>query len=230
MADCSEINNITIIGTSVITYDSTPLPCTDVKTCDGLNTILDKFNSVICNVAADVALLTEDITNITEDLMILSEDVIIINNRLNICCPTTTTTTTCNDAELIINGNFNTNLDNWLFSTQVGWTWSSQHGGSAHFTGNDEYDSISQNVLTVGKTYTITLTLYKGITCTDGFIEIFTGTTTSGPIFSGGTTNISLTLTCTDNNKFAIFGNALCVDFESIFIDSVSVKEYCPNN
>lgn len=94
MANCSEINNITIIGTSAITYDSTPLPCTDVKTCDGLNTILDKFNSVICNVAADVALLTEDITNITEDLMILSEDVININNRLNICCPTTTTTTT----------------------------------------------------------------------------------------------------------------------------------------
>lgn len=92
MANCSQINNTTIIGTSAITYSSTPLPCTDVKTCDGLNTILDKFNSVICNVAADVALLTEDITNITEDLMILSEDVIIINNRLNICCPTTTTT------------------------------------------------------------------------------------------------------------------------------------------
>jgi hypothetical protein len=88
MADCPEINNITIIGTSAITYDSTPLPCTDVKTCDGLNTILDKFNTIICSVAVDVALLTEDITNITEDLMIASEDVIIINDRLNVCCPT----------------------------------------------------------------------------------------------------------------------------------------------
>ena len=229
MDNCSQINNTTIIGTSAITYDSTPLPCSDVKTCDGLNTILSKFDSIICSATTSINILTEEITNITEDVMLISEDIIIINDILDVCC-TTTTTTTCNDTELIINGNFDTNLDNWLFSTQVGWTWSSQHGGSAHFTGNDEYDSISQNVLTVGKTYTVTLTLYKGITCTDGFIEIFTGTTTSGPIFSGGITNISLTLTCTDNNKFAIFGNALCADYESIFIDSVSVKEYCPNN
>lgn len=88
MANCSEINNITIIGTSAITYDSTPLPCSDVKTCDGLNTILDKFNTIICSATANVESLTEDITNITEDLMILSEDIILINNQLNICCPT----------------------------------------------------------------------------------------------------------------------------------------------
>lgn len=88
MADCSEINNITTIGTSAITYDSTPLPCSDVKTYDGLNTILDKFNTIICSATADVALLTEDITNITEDLMIASEDVITINDTLNVCCPT----------------------------------------------------------------------------------------------------------------------------------------------
>ena len=88
MANCSEINNTTIIGTSAITYDSTPLPCSDVKTCDGLNTILDKFNTIICNATEDVTLLTENITNITEDLMIASEDIIIINDTLNICCPT----------------------------------------------------------------------------------------------------------------------------------------------
>ena len=171
--------------------------------------------------------------------MIIGEDIENIYNQLNQCCPTTTTTsssstttttTTCNDIELIVNGGFTSNLDGWLFSTQIGWTWSSAFGGSANFTGVDEYDGISQNVLTVGKTYTITLTLHKGITCTDGFIEIFAGTTSSGHIFSGGTTNISINLLCIGNNKFAIFGNALCIDSASIFIDSVSVKEYCPNN
>ena len=31
---CPQINNTTIIGTSAVTYDGTPLPCTDVNTCD----------------------------------------------------------------------------------------------------------------------------------------------------------------------------------------------------
>jgi hypothetical protein len=92
MAECSQINNITIKGTSVVTYDSTPLPCTDVNTCDGLNTILAKFDTIICNVTDSVNTLTEDITNLTEDLIIIIDDVININNQLNICCPTTTTT------------------------------------------------------------------------------------------------------------------------------------------
>lgn len=92
MADCSQINNTTIKGTSAVTYDSTPLPCTDVNTCDGLNTILAKFDTIICNVTDSVNTLTEDITNLTEDLMIIIDDVININNQLNICCPTTTTT------------------------------------------------------------------------------------------------------------------------------------------
>jgi hypothetical protein len=88
MADCSEINNITTIGTSAITYNSTPLPCTGINTCDGLNTIISKFNSIICTITNDVATLTEDITTLTEDLMIISEEVSTINNQLNICCPT----------------------------------------------------------------------------------------------------------------------------------------------
>ena len=94
MANGSNINNTTIIGTSAITYSSTPLPCTNVNTCDGLNTILAKFDAVVCTVQANVATLTEDITNLTEDVMIATEDIININNQLNICCPTTTTTTT----------------------------------------------------------------------------------------------------------------------------------------
>ena len=94
MANCSHINNTTIKGTSAITYDSTPLPCTDVDTCNDLNTILTKFDNVICSVTANVTLLTEEITNLTEDIMIITENIIDINNQLNICCPTTTTTTT----------------------------------------------------------------------------------------------------------------------------------------
>jgi hypothetical protein len=94
MANCPEINNITIIGTSAVIYDSTPLPCTGVNNNDDLNTILSKFDEVICNVTSSVSTLTEEITNITEDVMLIVEDLLIINNQLNICCPTTTTTST----------------------------------------------------------------------------------------------------------------------------------------
>lgn len=90
MANCSNINNTTIKGTSAVSYDSTPLPCTDVNTCDGLNTIIDKFNNVLCTAVANVAALTEDVTNLTEDVMIITEEIIDINNRLDICCPTIT--------------------------------------------------------------------------------------------------------------------------------------------
>ena len=88
MANCSEINNTTITGTSVYTYDSTNLPCSDIKTCDDLNTVINKLNNILCIVTANVLNLTENVTNITEDVMVISEDIIIINNQLNICCPT----------------------------------------------------------------------------------------------------------------------------------------------
>ena len=86
MGNCSQVNNTTILGTSAVTYDGTPLPCTDVNTCDGLNTILAKFDAIICDATNSVDILTEDITNLTEDLMIIIDDVININNQLNICC------------------------------------------------------------------------------------------------------------------------------------------------
>ena len=88
MANYSHINNITIIGTSTVTYNGTQLPCTDVKTCDDLNTILFKFDQIICNITANVNILTEEIINITEDVMLITEEVGNINNKLSICCPT----------------------------------------------------------------------------------------------------------------------------------------------
>jgi hypothetical protein len=87
MANCSQTNNTTIIGTSAVSYDSTPLPCTDVKACDNLNTILTKFDNVICSATNSVNILTEEITNITEDLMMITEEIENINDQIFICCP-----------------------------------------------------------------------------------------------------------------------------------------------
>ena len=87
MADCPQINNTTIIGTSAVSYDSTPLPCTGVNTCDDLNTILAKFDNVICSAIDSVNILSEEIMNITEDIMIITEEIENINNQIFICCP-----------------------------------------------------------------------------------------------------------------------------------------------
>lgn len=94
MSNCSQINNTTLKGTSTVIYDSTSLPCTNVDKCDDLNTILTKFDNVICSVTADVNSLIVEVTNLTEDLIIITGDLVELNNKLNICCPTTTTTTT----------------------------------------------------------------------------------------------------------------------------------------
>lgn len=92
MANCPQINNTTIIGTSAIGYNSAPLPCSGVQPCDGLNDILNAFETIICDVKDSVGELTDNVTNITEEVMLISEQIIDINNQLNICCPTTTTT------------------------------------------------------------------------------------------------------------------------------------------
>jgi hypothetical protein len=91
---CPSINNTTIVGTSGISYDATPLTCTGVSTCDGLNLIFSKFDTIICSVIDDVDEITTNIINLNEQLVIITDDIVNINEQLNICCPTTTTTTT----------------------------------------------------------------------------------------------------------------------------------------
>jgi hypothetical protein len=86
MANCPQINN-TNKASDAIAYVSTNLPCSGVNTCDGLNTVLNKFNTIICSVTESVNTLTEDITNLTEDIMIISEEIENINSQLFECCP-----------------------------------------------------------------------------------------------------------------------------------------------
>ena len=97
MANCSQINNTTIIGTSAVSYDSTPLPCTDVKACDDLNTILTKFDNVICSAINSVNILVEEVLNLTEEVMMITEEIENINDQIFICCPICEFTGTANE-------------------------------------------------------------------------------------------------------------------------------------
>lgn len=107
MANCSQINNTTIIGTSAVTYDGTPLPCTDVKTCDNLNTILAKFDAVICDAIVGVNEITINVTNINNSITNIEEDITNIYNQLAICCPICDFTGTANELDCSFIGNAN---------------------------------------------------------------------------------------------------------------------------
>lgn len=98
MANCPQINN-TNKASDAIAYVSTNLPCSGVNTCDGLNTVLNKFNTIICSATESVNTLTEDITNLTEDIMIISEEIENINSQLFECCPICDFTGTANELQ-----------------------------------------------------------------------------------------------------------------------------------
>jgi len=120
MANCSQTNNTTIIGTSVVSYDSTPLPCTDVKACDDLNTILTKFDNVICSAISSVNILSEEVMNITEDLMIITEEIENINDQIFICCPICDFTVTATELPVCeFTGTANELVDTCSFTGQA---------------------------------------------------------------------------------------------------------------
>lgn len=96
MGNCSQINNTTIQGTSTITYDGTPLPCTDVNTCDNLNTILAKFDAIICDAIIGVNEITINVTDINNSITNIKRNITDIYNQLDICCPICNFTGTAN--------------------------------------------------------------------------------------------------------------------------------------
>jgi uncharacterized protein (TIGR02145 family) len=188
MANCSQINNTTITGTSAFIYDGTQLPCTDIKTCDDLNTVLAKLDAVVCNVTSSINTLTEDITNITEDIMIIGEDIININNQLNICCPICDFTGTASQLPVcIFTGDANqlpdptTTTTSSSSSTSTSTTSSTSTSTS---TSSTTTTSTSSTTTSTSSTTTSTTTAVPGSTTT-------TTTTCQVPVFE--TTNLNVT-------------------------------------
>lgn len=147
-------------------------------------------------------------------------------NCIDQLCPTTTTTTTtCNHPNLVTNGAFDSNLTPWNPGYLNGWQWSPAHGGSAHYIGRDQYDILSQNVLTIGNTYDITFDLWCNNP--DAWINVFAGTSEYNVIGISGYTQIHIILTCTDTT---VFGIQVREDapYDTVFVDNVNVSIHCP--
>jgi len=83
-----------ITASSTIVYDGPVLSCIIAEPCDTLNVILQKIDSIICNLLTQINTLNIQVNNIAAQVLNINSEIITINNTLDQCCTTTTTTTT----------------------------------------------------------------------------------------------------------------------------------------
>lgn len=151
-------------------------------------------------------------------------------------CPTPTPTPTqtltptpavC-EGNLITNGNFDTSLSGWSQSISNNWEWSDYFGGSAHYIGMDEQGTLFQDILTEGATYNVTFTLYNYAPCTEfGYVNVFAGDTTFGPITDTGVTYQNITIICGNGTNFGINAFDACGEGTTgtIYVDNICITE-----
>lgn len=136
--------------------------------------------------------------------------------------------------ELVVNGDFTTDLNGWsLYEPLNGQaSWSPLYSGSVEWLASDVATGVYQNILTVGRTYTVELDLvinYNG-SCDPVSEEItefyiYAGTAVYGPLNFTGVQGFTFDITCTDNDQFII----ACIDpngcTSGMFCSFASVKE-----
>ena len=107
---------------------------------------------------------------------------------------------------LLINGSLNSTVDGWSQTVYHDWIWDSSYGGSALYTGVDELGTMYQNILTLGKTYQISLSIYNiGNLGQYGSVNVYAGTNVHAITATGSFTS-SFTMSCTGSNLFGIQG------------------------
>lgn len=242
MANCSKINNTTIIGTSAISYDGTPLPCTDVNTCDGLNTILKKFDDIICNVKADVDIITEEIINITEDVMVITEDIININNQLGICCPTTTTTSSSTSTSTTSTTTSSTSTTTTTTTappcncvTFYNGSASSQEITYIDCNGVTQYDLINIGATNsycgcCGQAPTPAVIIIDGPPCVLGVCPIGTTTTTSSSTSTSTSTSTTTSTSTSTSSTTTTTTTLACVTYEASLDGGIGTVDWTDCN
>lgn len=139
----------------------------------------------------------------------------------------------CETDNLVVNGNFNTDLSGWD-NYQDGYFWS--NGKMWNSDSADIVPKIRQNILTVGKKYKITFDLFINPTCQNPsiigyppkFVKVFAGTTESNFIIDEGNTRQTIALTCAGNGNFEFQTGFSCssgYDYNGVGIDNVCVIE-----
>ena len=84
--------NLTL--SSTIVYNGPALSCIIAEPCDTLNVVLQKIDSIICNLLSQINILNIQVTNINNQIITINTNIVDINNTLDVCCGSATTTTT----------------------------------------------------------------------------------------------------------------------------------------
>jgi hypothetical protein len=82
-------------------YDAPALSCIIAEPCDTLNVILQKIDSIICNLLTQINSLNVQVYNITTQVLNINSEIVTINNILNEGCPSPATTTSTTTAPTI---------------------------------------------------------------------------------------------------------------------------------
>ena len=133
------------------------------------------------------------------------------------CCPN----------NLVVNGQFTSNLDGWDISLPVNWYWNSSFNGSALYDGADVGSTIYQDILTLGNTYNVTVDFNLGVsTCTT--ISIFAGTNEYTSFLTVGDSSIDISLICVGDTIFKIYVISPCETGDELNIINVCVTDITP--
>lgn len=134
---------------------------------------------------------------------------------------------------LIVNGTFNTDTNGWTISNTDDWIWSSYNGGSMLYNGADAGGVASQDILTVGETYSVEFDIYLENQDYEGKADLVVSLGTNSLVvfpFSAITTtktiHIKTTLVCLGNSTFSFSLSHTNDDgYKNLYIDNVVVKK-----
>ena len=132
----------------------------------------------------------------------------------------------CEQDNLVVNGDFNTDLSGWELEEEGQYTWN--NGKAWNIGGSDEYCFMSQDILEIGKTYKISMNVTLNEECQNRHVRVRAGSNISEHFTT--TQLIDIELECTDSTLFTIetFFECGATLEEAISIDNVCVIESSP--
>ena len=158
------------------------------------------------------------------DYLPKKECIELINNDFYYSCAEQTD---CENNNLVINGDFNTNLTGWYSeyeNIEDTYYW---NDGKAWFRdGSDQAPRIMQDILTVGTSYIVKFDFYIKEGCSQAYVRVFTGSNYSDYYVSSGTHSIEILMTCEGNTTFGLQAYYPCQDDVEVY-DFVSFDNVC---
>lgn len=237
----------TILKSDCVIYSGNDLECSGIPTGTILTELIEQQDAFICESLSNIPQTTlknigagakvykgDDLLGRKELRTIKSTDnsVIVTESTNEIDLSVTTPCITSVDGSvgvtsiiptnLVVNGDFDTDLSGWSASMYLNWVWDN---GKAKYIGQDERGSLKQGILEVGKTYRIILDFYRDESLCEEFHNITISAGTSQQTFTTGG-RIDTQMVAVGDGNFIISGYDACgIACDCITVDNIQVYE-----